>query len=548
MYKKLIKGLLVGGAVFAMTATANATPNEYNINVYGASAQHKFWLNLAPDFLSSRGCGTVDQSSHNKKHGIARGLNCEVDGDGSSDDTIYIRYSSRASYDGLNAINETVTLGDGDADGARSMVDEATCGWGGPKDDSCSLKTVQVNIGASDVDWDADWGSTSGWEDGNLTWNSSGMDYFAPGGSVIFPSVAPPRVFRPIVVPFAFAANDSVCRFICTRPDKIDSADPDYVPIYQPADYNPKARHHKAYSRWTWNCDPTLSDAEGHNPQCRGYFKCRDLTVDSTVNPTCDGGVNEGDPCVTAFDCPDATANTRCEAVPLNRISYAWAGMIFNGSFTRWDDLAPYLCPGPINRCMRHAGSGTHATFRDLLQPYQTISSSVPNGCYGGFTWHFTSSSDLAACVADFPGAIGYFDADKLGDFANVADGMGDGTYTYDDPMYDQYYTGAANSNYSNMAGAHMLEYNGVAPMRQNIVNGEYEFWASQNCAVNDALWASMAPNMATLIGDLETFASNPANITETTLGTAAEYWGAQDEMIVKKVASTFTRNTINKK
>ena len=100
--EKVLKSAVIGASMMAMVGTAQAA--EYNLNIYGASAQHKFWLNLAPDFLVDANggqCASVDQDSFDTKHGIARGNNCL--GDGS---TIYIRYSSRASYDGINAVND----------------------------------------------------------------------------------------------------------------------------------------------------------------------------------------------------------------------------------------------------------------------------------------------------------------------------------------------------------------------------------------------------------------------------------------------------------
>jgi hypothetical protein len=105
MIKKVLKSLFVGGVVLGMAFSANAA--DYEVNMYGASAQHKFWLNLAPDFLSSASggdCAAVTQCDVDSKNGVAVGTGCAFNG---GNDTITIRYSSKASTDGILAINDT---------------------------------------------------------------------------------------------------------------------------------------------------------------------------------------------------------------------------------------------------------------------------------------------------------------------------------------------------------------------------------------------------------------------------------------------------------
>ncbi len=491
MLKKLLKGVILGGALLAFAGTANAA--EYNINIYGASAQHKFWLNLAPSFLTSAAggqCASADQSSANKKHGIARGNNCAFAG---GDDTIYIRYSSRASYDGVSAVQ---------AGASKDMVDESTCAWGGPKDDSCTLTSKPVNLGASDVAWDAFVQTSSGWEDGNQSF--PGPIYSAPSATVVFPTAEPPNVFRPIVVPFGFYANNSVCKFRCVAPKPWVGDGP-----VDKAGYAARTDH-VAYNTWGWQCDPSKSTAEGYNEDCIGYHKC--------LGTVCSGGVNAGQTCATSNDCPSvALSDTRCEGVPIDNLTQAMVQQIFDGTVTNWSDFGPYYdnCNNPGNdailRCMRHAGSGTHATI-DLavMRGAQLLTNSVPN-----VTWHFASSSDLTKCVTDFENAVGYADADKLLDFSGIG---------------------------GDVNGAHLVKYNGVEPTRTKIVNGEYEFWAAQNVYYDLARDFSDA-NLANLRALLESYSSNPANLTTATLGNAAKFWAAQDEMQVEK-ATDFSRIT----
>ncbi len=498
--KKMAQGIIAGAALMGMVSSAGAT--EYNLNIYGASAQHKFWLNLAPDFLldaSGGNCASVAQDSFDKKHGIARGIDCL-----GNNDTIYIRYSSRASYDGVNAVNTGTP---------RDMVDEASCvTWAGPNANSCTAKrSIQPNLGASDVAWNEFTQSTSGYEDGNI--NFPNDPYASPSASVVFPDSigATIETFNPIVVPFAFFANNSVCKFRCVRPE----INGDVAGPIAPENWNAMGSH-KAYPHGGWECDPTLTNEDGSNPQCVGYYKC--------INSLCNGGVYSGDACTTANDCPDVDVSaTRCEATPLNKINHAMAGLIFSGKINNWEDFGPYFCQGPIVRCMRHAGSGTHATVADLLKPYKLAASSMPLPLSLGPTWHYTSSSDLMRCVVDFKGAIGYADADKLLDFKGIKDGCAeDADGNPGNHLDDQ----------DGVAGAHIMQYNGVEPTRQKIVNCEYEFWAAQHVYydTND-----FTGTLETLRQSLEDFSSNAANLTEANLGNAADFWAAQSELKCSK-------------
>ena len=494
--KKMAKGLIAGAALMGMVSSAGAA--EYNLNIYGASAQHKFWLNLSESFLhdaTGGQCTTVVQDSYNKKHGIARGTDCL--GDGS---TIYIRYSSRASYDGVNTVNDGTP---------RDMVDETSCvNWSGPKADSCTdLKSVQPNLGASDVAWDEFTQSTSGWEDGNI--NFPNDSYSAPGGSVVFPESIGATIteFNPIVVPFAFFANNSVAKFRCVRPE----INGDVAGPLTPENWDPMGSH-KAYPHGGWECDPAMSDANGHNSQCVGHYKC--------IDNVCNGGVNSGNDCTTANDCPDVNVSaTRCEAMPLNNINHAMAGLIFSGLINSWEDFGPSFTSGKIVRCMRHAGSGTHATVADLLKPYDLQQNSIPLPLVLGPTWHYTSSSDLMRCVADFKGAIGYADADKLLDFKGIKDGCAEDAVGNPDNHRD---------DPDGVAGAHIMQFNGVEPTRQKIANCEYEFWAAQHVYYDTDAFTG---TLETLRQRLATFSSDAANLTTANLGNAANFWGAQTEM-----------------
>lgn len=473
--KKILKSAVIGAAMLGLAGTAQAT--EYNLNIYGASAQHKFWNAAAPSFLTDvMGCTGTAQSSKDKKNGITRGTGCDVDGVGGNDDTVYIRYSSKASYDGIRAVKGEDPSAQCPSEGPefRLMVDEATCAWTGPKDNSCSTKCVDVTLGASDVAGSSLKQSTSGWEDGH-------KDF--PSGPMISPSftgfdTTGLAYANPVVVPFGFYANNSVTKTRCVSP-RPDS--PDGI--------------HKAYPHWGWQCVP---DANGNSADCIGYYKCPNDTK------KCLGGVRIDLDCVDPEDCPDvALADTECLAMPIDNFTRLMAILLFkNDSITNWDQFGPWYPSLDIVKCMRHAGSGTHATLDLAVMRRDGVPHATSNPIAPGMIWHYVSSSDLLDCVEFYPGAVGYADADKL---------MGT----------------------DDTGNIHILKYQGVEPVREKIKNCEYNFWATQWVYWDAAEVEGLG--LTNLVNDLMTYAGDPLNLTYENIGYRADFWAAQSEMSCKK-------------
>ncbi len=467
MIKKFVLGIATGAALLGMVA-GQAAAADYDVNLYGASAQHKFWLNLAPDYLAAKGCTAINQYSYNSKHGMAVGENCTFPVAG---DNITIRYSSRASYDGIQAVHDRAT---------RSMCNAA--------DDCDTLVPIQVNLGASDVAATSFVQSTSGWENGE-------QDF--PGGDLIDrpdathplpPASAGLLSWNPIIVPFGFLINNQATEYMCVRDDDVAMT----------------ANPHKSYEKEGASCvpdavagtTPTPRDASGPSSDCQGFYKC--------LGGVCNGGLNAGNECEVAQDCPDvALADTYCKEVPVQNVTQTMIRNIFSERVNNWADFGPEYPDCPIVRCMRHAGSGTHATF-DLavMQGIGMAGNSTPFS-----TWHHESSSDLVKCVTDTACSIGYVDVDTLLTAINIA---------------------------SDVEGAHVAKYNGAFPSRRNIVYGLYEFWASQWVFYNPLDFPA-GSGMAQIRADMATFSSNPANLTFAELGNSALFWAAQAEMQVSR-------------
>ncbi len=438
--KKSIKALAVAGTIVGLAGAANAA-TTYNINLYGASAQYTYWSTLAPAFLASKyGCtvNTTGQDS-TKKHYIAVGTGCN----GTNNDTINFRVSSKASFDGIFAVTNNSTVDSNNLSsnwcnsdpGSRMMADEGQTSGGSVN----GLKCVSVNVGASDV------------AAATFTQQSHGALLGPNGGAQtdrVFNTIPVPgtgiNTYRPIVVPFGFFANNSI----------------------------------KVY--------------------------------------TCQGGANDGNLCTTATASTDCAGST-CAQNTISNITREMAVNIYAGNSTAWTDFGDsYSVAGDstnsIVACMRHAGSGTHATldYAVMRGTGQGIMTDVTLA--SGIAYFNDGSPDEMNCVnkpggaslGANPGAIGYSDADQL--------------------------TGTGATTYANTVA---LKYNGTFGRRTAIRNGAYDFYTNEWLYEN----TTKANNPHQQILDLVAFASNPANLTTANIGTKASYWASQNEMVYNKGA-----------
>lgn len=483
--RKAVLATSVLGVAAAMAAPASAGTRE--INIYGASAQFIFWNANNATFLHTvGGCGgdcsglPCTELSPDGKQGITYGKACANFGG----DDVIIRYASKASYDGILAVSgQASPLGvpcDLDGNGTISCVnnEDTDCFGRMMANESATTfdgnsttrgvggtRCVRVNVGASDVSGDSFVQETHGELKG----------YFN-GGWVdrVFNSINTTGLehYNPIIVPFGFFAHNSVTVTKCMAPDADQSA------------------AHKAISAEGNFCyDP---DNDGRSADCIGYYKC--------VSGTCSGGVNSGNACTKAKDCPDVTlADTSCKEMPLDNVSRPMAVAIFSDQAYYWTDFGAWFNSNPISANLRHAGSGTHATIdwavmnhgkwgyslaKNEVDAYDTSDHSV---------YFNDGSGDMMKSLNSLTGAIGYADADQL----------------------------AGTSNYPNV---HAMKYQGVEPRRTTIRNGLYDFWSSQWMYYK----STVDPGTKEVIDALNDYAQNAGNLT-------SEYWATKSEMVYMK-------------
>jgi hypothetical protein len=418
-FKNIFASVVAGASLLTMVGTAPAAQVE--LNIYGASAQYLYWNAVAPSILANQGCTNIQQATKDKNNAITKAT-CGTD-------TVIYRVSSKASFDGPSALlgddhyatagasAEKCSAGDPGDPGAalrgyyRKMVDESSCTtWGtaaAPASAGCSaLKCVRVTLGVSDVAAQS------------FQQSSTGQLKGPAGGGVVtrlFTGINPAGLtsYQPIVVPFAFFANNTVQR---------------------------------------------------------------DLNYGSTPS----------------------------NFQTITNLPRMMAVMIFSGQAWNWKDFGDDFNTQPIVACLRHAGSGTHATLDFAVMNGKWGANLVAMESAGGPTvWFNDGSSDEMNCINTVPGAIGYADADQ-----------------------------PTAPTYGNVV---RLTYNGEAATRANIRNGKYDFytneWAYENPSAPE--YSITHPRVAAAMA----FAAQPGNIPTAGFwgGDKTNYWASSGEMVFNK-------------
>jgi hypothetical protein len=374
----LIKSAIIGASALALVGTAQAA--TININIYGASAQYKFWNDAADDFLLSKGAANIAQATDGK-NGITKG---EIGGD-----TIYIRYSAKASYDGIRAMQGTDPENENTcpSDYERMMADESQTDFGTGV--VSGLGCYDVTIGASDVAATTFAQSSEGKKYGDLPVSPNPVVTYTMDSATIYDDGLVD--YRPIVVPFGFFVN----------------------------------------------------------------------TANSLENMTRPMAVN-----------------------------------LFSGKVTNWNQF----CNGdtlPVKVCLRHAGSGTHATLDAAIMRGDATLLRKENASpfLGAVRYFYKGSSDIINGINNTAGAVGYADCDKI---------VG------------------KEATWPNVK---LISYQGVECSKCNITSCVYPFWSAQ--------WLYEDPNEPNYsvthpwVVDLADFASIAANVPAA----KQPYWPTQTEM-----------------
>lgn len=228
-------------------------------------------------------------------------------------------------------------------------------------------------------------------------------------------------------------------------------------------------------------------------------------------------------------------ANT---ALPVDNLTRQQALMIFGQStgLTNWDQFGPGYPSASIAVCMRHAGSGTHATLDKAIMRkdgINLINASNTNPDNGPLTFFNASTSNEVACVNNNAGlststaiAIGYADSDKI---VSALDSNGN----------------EVNAAYPNVkrlklngAGEGMTQDNydtyTYSALKNEIINGIYDFWSAQwiyRSKTADSNWVTHFNKLMTY-AETKELDCDPSDSSKKFTGC---YWVKSEDMMVVK-------------
>jgi hypothetical protein len=446
--KKLMTVLAVGALMLSMAGIAVAA--DVDINIYGSSAQYKFWTVEAVPFLQAQGCTiaaantlSVDTTTstcpnganactanggwpagvnwHGVKYFIASATACPAAV--STNGNVNIRVAAYDSNDGIQAaLGHTNPLDVGECVGNQRTQLATVAGGNNVNNFDCYPTT----LGASDVNGTSLVQNTTGWFDGpagpaspnkadSVCLISNGATCGTGAGT------AGPQINIDLG---HFVANNTAgasYRLVPTQTCGAGSGLTDYHPLVVP-----------------W-----------------GFFANKDAqtTGDGLLQPH------------------------------FTNLTPAMIALILSGNVFDWHQFYPAIPANSfINLCLRVGGSGTMATFDVGVVRTNGTGPTIPtedSNLLNNGIWFNNTSGDLANCINNFPGSFGPLDAD--------------------------------NTNKGDTYGA--IPFNGALPTAANIQNGLYDrFWSLEHIFAPNPFPGAPSQQSA-LVTALAAFAAVQANI-----------------------------------
>jgi len=162
------------------------------------------------------------------------------------------------------------------------------------------------------------------------------------------------------------------------------------------------------------------------------------------------------------------TSNTTLTSALNGNLTRSMAVLLFSGQITNWNQFGTSFPSLAVVQCMRHAGSGTHATLDYAVMEgngWGATPSALENATWDSWydntqpTIYFNDSTGTEqSCIDSNVGAIGYYDADKADSTTHLVSGK---------PNTIQ------------------LAYQGVYPSATAVAYGIYDFWTIENAYYN---------------------------------------------------------------
>jgi hypothetical protein len=496
-FKTIATGLVFGAFVLAFAGAAHAATN---MNIYGTGEEYNFWLGAAKIMLtqspinctSSTTYGPNTDTPTNTKSGVTVGSGCATaysSDNGTSDGYIYFTYTNKASWDGIDAVNNVYD----------------TTNWGtvanpcssSPNDTYRPVMTVSCpaapNQSSSGCTQQTQSGLSSGYTCQSIQIGCSNLE--AKGVSQ--------TSFGNLKGPLAETASTIINRSFPAGGISTSNL---------PASY-------------------TINGNKYPNPSAPLAYPFAFYVTPNVTASVCSSAATipgmVDNYCVQDSDCGTATGAclTGANAPTIDNLSRLQIVALFSGAIADWSELGPYFTAQPVTLCMRHAGAGTQSVLElAVMEPnaYGTTytTSEIRNGTVAGGGGNCGASvgtpcvyfndltSDETNCLAWASGLTSFTGADSTVGIGGVIG-----------------YVDADTANGTNSKGTmyQKIRYNGVWPTRVTMDNGSYDnFWTV------DRLYAApgLDSGQQLIYAQMLAFISVPTNINSTTVSGQYLYYG----------------------
>lgn len=488
MLKKFLKGLVVAGALMGLVAPAQAAIDETSavtVNMFGASAQYNYWSTFTPTFMigTAVGCPAADVYHAEGNPTLPSGAA------GDRDNYIAICLDNGTIATSTNATQGTTS-------GGSTVYNENVIIRYTTFNSAKGFQAAIENLDDPDSCGDADQSERYMADVNNSTFELASFD--ANGCAV--------------------GAIGTVDGLVCTEVN------------VGCGDTGPECFTQSTEGPTYWDVYPDAGDGWYKMGSFLRWFQ-KEAAYWYTASPPDFTGfttLTQKSPFVVtfAFFLNDNEAHGRALRSYtndfgihyMNNLSRAQAGLLFSGKVAKWslfldDDDQPGVNGNTyddnVMLCIRHAGSGTHATTDyAVLDPFYSFVSAAahpgfPPVLSGSQPAVMTNkgSSDEIECVAMNGGlddtahytaathiytAIGYADWDKLVDtedadtYANLSTGDCENLATWGQDA--DYTSGYSNNKNPRVGNAARLCYTGFEGNAQDVIHCRYDYWGGQIC------------------------------------------------------------------
>ncbi|HYA42299.1 MAG TPA: hypothetical protein VEF34_13415 [Syntrophobacteraceae bacterium] len=509
LFRNVAQGIIVAVALLLVGGVAQA---DTYMNMYGTSEEANLWTGssgLGMTLLTNLGCTskksyTTITDSNNTKSTLVVGGGCT----GTDGGFIFLTYTNKASWDGIDAINgvfdtanwgtynstyTTLTptanpCGAGNGD-QRPVATAASCPGDATSCTGIAFSCQHIQVGVSNLEEAAIIQTTQGRLKGPM-----GGAYTCRGSQSQCNQTTATAAWPP------YAGSSATAQQMLAYPFAI------YV-----------------------------------NPGVTSY-RCSSASGTTYYNNFC----------IDDSNCGGTGGNhTLCIAQTIDNLSRQQIVALLSGQISNWDQFGVYYPSKPVTVCMRHAGAGTLSVLDLGVMQGSTDGK--------GWGWDMTTSENPVTSAAGPPyfyfndlqsdetNCLAWADGKTFSGQDSLPSSVKSGAIGYVDADNADVSTSCANSplnpgSWTNVGCYQRIKYNGWLPTRITMHDGIYDsFWTVDRMYYNTSGANALSPQQTTIMNQMISLAGNPTNLNSTTIPNQYLYYASPGELnFIRPGGNTF--------